>query len=98
MSNSKNFISMMNMIDKISEQTENKCSFNNYMNMVESVEEVEHSVEESETNEELESRREEYVKELKDKEEYFKKRYGEDWESVMYGTATNLAKKDLGMD
>lgn len=35
--------------------------------------------------------RDEYADEMPDAE--FKKRYGDDWESVKYGTATNMAKK-----
>lgn len=47
--------------------------------------------------EELENKREEIVKELKKDKESFKKQYGDDWKSVMYGTATNMAKKELGL-
>ena len=36
-------------------------------------------------------KRDEYADDLPDAE--FKKRYGKDWEAVMYGTATNMAKK-----
>lgn len=35
--------------------------------------------------------RDRYADDLPDKE--FKKRYGDDWEAVKYGTATNMAKK-----
>jgi hypothetical protein len=40
-----------------------------------------------------EKNREKTVKSLKKDKAGFKKRYGKDWESVMYGTATNIAKK-----
>jgi hypothetical protein len=40
-----------------------------------------------------EKKREKNVKSLKKNKKDFKKRYGDDWESVMYGTATNQAKK-----
>lgn len=36
-------------------------------------------------------KRDDYADDLPDAE--FKKRYGDDWESVKYGTATNMAKK-----
>jgi hypothetical protein len=36
-------------------------------------------------------KRDKYADDLPDAE--FKKRYGADWESVKYGTATNMAKK-----
>lgn len=98
MSDNKHFISMVELIQNISDSTEMNESFNQYMNMLESVDDVETPVEESEMTKELEDKREEYVLELKKKKKYFQKRYGEDWESVMYGTATNLAKKDLGMN
>lgn len=99
MSNDKNFVGMVELINNISEgNVSNKSSLNEYINMLESVEIIENSIEESDGSDELESKREEYMKDLKDKEDYFKKRYGDDWESVMYGTATNLAKKDLGID
>ena len=35
-----------------------------------------------------------YVKKLKKRTPEFKKRYGADWKSVMYGTATNMAKNN----
>jgi len=86
------------MIQNISDGNEVNDSFNEYMNMLESVDNVETLVDESEMSKELEDKREEYVLELKKKKSYFQKRYGDEWESVMYGTATNLAKKDLGVD
>lgn len=36
--------------------------------------------------------REEIAKGLKDKARDFKKKYGKEWKSVMYATATNIAK------
>lgn len=44
---------------------------------------------------------EEIVKELKKKKSEFQDRYGDDWESVMYGTANKLAMheaKDITWD
>lgn len=41
---------------------------------------------------------EDKVLELKKNKDSFKDRYGDDWENVMYGTATNLVKKELGID
>lgn len=38
-------------------------------------------------------KREEIVKTLKGKKDEFVKKYGDDWESVMYATATKLAKE-----
>jgi len=38
-------------------------------------------------------KREEIMKELKKKEGYFKEKYGEKWEEVMYATATKMATK-----
>ena len=38
-------------------------------------------------------KKEEIVMSMKDKKSEFKKRYGDDWESVMHATATNIAKK-----
>ena len=99
MSDNKTFIGMVSMVNNISEGYESNKCFYEYVNMLESVDSVEDSIEESdEMSKELEDKREEYVLELKNKKDYFQKRYGEDWESVMYGTATNLAKKDLGID
>ena len=48
-------------------------------------------------SEKLDKKREEIVLDLKDRKKEFKDRYGDDWESVMYGTATNIAKKELGL-
>ena len=104
MSENKKFVSMVNMINDIGEETYDiRESLNDYLNMVESIDLAESQEEdldeaEGEMSKELEDKREEYVLELKKKADYFKKRYGDDWENVMYGTATNLAKKDLGMD
>ena len=39
-------------------------------------------------------KKEKYVKGLKKRAKDFKKRYGSDYKSVMYGTATNMAKRD----
>jgi len=39
-------------------------------------------------------KREEIVKELKKKTQYFKDKYGERWKDVMYATATKMAMKD----
>lgn len=39
-------------------------------------------------------KREEIVKTLKGKKDEFVKKYGDDWESVMYATATKLAKEN----
>lgn len=41
----------------------------------------------------FEKKREEFVKTLKKKKSEFVDKYGEDWENVLYGTATNMAKK-----
>ena len=43
---------------------------------------------------EEEDKKEYYVKKLKKRKPEFKKRYGADWKSVMYGTATNMAKNN----
>ena len=40
-----------------------------------------------------EEKKEEIVKSMKDKKGDFKKRYGDDAESVMYATATKIAKR-----
>ena len=95
----KNFVGMVNMINNISSGLNEQDSLNEYLKMLESVDSLEDSeeLEETEMTKELEDKREEYVLELKNKADYFKKRYGDDWEDVMYGTATNLAKRDLGM-
>lgn len=39
-------------------------------------------------------KREEIVKSMKDKQQYFKDKYGERWKEVMYATATKMATKD----
>jgi len=95
-----NFVGMVKMINNISSGLgDTQDTLKEYVNMVESLElyESEEDLEETEMTKELEDKREEYVLELKKKADYFKKRYGDDWEDVLYGTATNLAKKDLGM-
>ena len=38
------------------------------------------------------------VEELMKKKDSFKEKYGNDWESVMYGTATNMVKKELEIE
>ena len=40
-----------------------------------------------------EEKKEEIVKSMKDKKDDFKKRYGDDAKSVMYATATKIAKR-----
>ena len=40
-----------------------------------------------------EEKKEEIVMSMKDKKSEFKKRYGDDWKSVMYATATKIAQK-----
>ena len=40
-----------------------------------------------------EEKKEEIVMSMKDKSFEFKKRYGKDWKSVMYATATKLSKE-----
>ena len=40
-----------------------------------------------------EEKKEEIVKSMKDKKGNFKKRYGDDAKSVMYATATKIAKR-----
>ena len=40
-----------------------------------------------------EEKKEEIVMSMKDKRSEFKKRYGDDWKSVMYATATKIAQK-----
>ena len=39
-------------------------------------------------------KKEKYVKSLKKRAKDFKKRYGDDYKSVMYATATKMAKRD----
>lgn len=53
--------------------------------------------EEQQYSQEFYDKVEEKVKELKSETENFKKKYGDEWESVVYGTATNMAKKELGI-
>lgn len=52
-------------------------------------------MEERKMTKSLEKKREKYVKDLKPAKKDFQKRYGKDAESVMYGTATNMAKRKL---
>lgn len=54
-------------------------------------------IHESHMTPELQKKQEEYVMKLKKNADSFKDKYGEDWESVMYATATKLAKNDLGI-
>jgi len=51
------------------------------------------SVQKEEMSDEQMKKREEIMKELKKKEGYFKEKYGEKWEEVMYATATKMATK-----
>ena len=51
-----------------------------------------YSINEDALSDEQKKKMEEIVKSLKDLTEYFKKKYGEDWESVMYAIATKRAK------
>ena len=51
-----------------------------------------YSINEAALSDEQKKKMEEIVKSLKDQTEYFKKKYGEDWESVMYAIATKIAK------
>ncbi|MAD25267.1 MAG: hypothetical protein CMO44_13960, partial [Verrucomicrobiales bacterium] len=51
------------------------------------------SVQKEEMSDEQMKKREEIMKELKKKEGYFKEKYGEKWEEVMYATATKMASK-----
>jgi hypothetical protein len=50
-------------------------------------------VQKEEMSDEQMKKREEIIKELKKKEGYFKEKYGEKWEEVMYATATKMATK-----
>jgi hypothetical protein len=59
-------------------------------------ESVDENLDES-VNQELKNKIEHYVMKLKPKIREFKDKYGDEAESVMYGTATNLAKNDLGI-
>jgi len=56
-------------------------------------EEVVHTLEE-EMSEKQKKKREDIVLKLKDKKEYFKQKYGDRWEDVMYATATKMAMKE----
>ena len=47
---------------------------------------------ESSLTDEQKKKMEEIVLSLKDQEEYFKNKYGDEWESVMYAVATKRAK------
>ena len=51
------------------------------------------SVQKEEMSDDQMKKREEIMKELKKKEGYFKEKYGEKWEEVMYATATKMAMK-----
>lgn len=53
---------------------------------------------EAEMTPELKKKVEEIVKELKKKKSEFKDKYGDDWENVMYATATKKAKESLGIN
>lgn len=102
--NNQHFVGMVDMVNRLvdGENINEKTSLRDYIGMVESVQKIETvstQIDESDSDSQaLIDKREEYMKDLKDKEDYFKEKYGDEWESVMYGTATNLAKKDLGMD
>lgn len=50
------------------------------------------SINEAALSDEQKKKMEEIVKSLKDQTEYFKKKYGDNWESVMYAIATKRAK------
>jgi hypothetical protein len=67
-------------------------SYSNFSDMTE-FQEFEYMLERSLTDKE-ENDKEYYVKKLKKKTPDFKTRYGDDWKSVMYGTATNMAKNN----
>lgn len=53
---------------------------------------VESNLTEAHLSASQESKREEYVMKLKKSADDFKNRYGDDWESVLYATATKMAK------
>ncbi|ASV44472.1 hypothetical protein PBI_SCTP2_457 [Salicola phage SCTP-2] len=74
----------------------NRSLYESQHNKKETVEEDSDELSDSES-EKLEKKREEIIKDLKDQKDSFKERYGDEWESVMYGTATNIAKKELGI-
>lgn len=54
-------------------------------------------IEEAHMTPELQKKQEDYVMKLKKNEDSFKDKYGDNWEGVMYATATKLAKNDLGI-
>lgn len=101
--NDQSFLGMVDLVTRLSEgpTPAGKQSLLQYCDMLDFVEMLEKqtTIQESDSDSEaLNNRREEYMDDLKEREDYFKEKYGDVWESVMYGTATNLAKKDLGMD
>jgi len=51
------------------------------------------SLDEAEMSDAEMKKREEIVKSMKDKEQYFKDKYGDRWKEVMYATATKMAQK-----
>jgi hypothetical protein len=51
------------------------------------------NLDEAEMSDAEEKKKEEIVKSMKDKEQYFKDKYGDRWKEVMYATATKMAKK-----
>jgi hypothetical protein len=51
------------------------------------------NLDEAEMSDAEEKKREEIVKSMKDKEQYFKDKYGDRYKEVMYATATKMAKK-----
>jgi hypothetical protein len=55
---------------------------------------VEESVNEAEMTAAQKKKREEIVLKMKDKEDEFKKNYGDRWKEVMYATATKMAMKE----
>lgn len=56
-------------------------------------EEIESALKERELTSKEDKDKERIVKKLKKNAKDFKKRYGEDWKSVMYGVATKQAKE-----
>ncbi|HET8685546.1 MAG TPA: hypothetical protein VFM18_02640 [Methanosarcina sp.] len=54
-------------------------------------------IQETHMTPELQKKQEDYVMKLKKNEDSFKDKYGDNWEGVMYATATKLAKNDLGI-
>lgn len=55
-------------------------------------EEIEQAIKERELTPSEEKHKEKMVKKLKGKAKDFKKKYGDEWKSVMYGVATKQAK------